>query len=60
MNPQRPWKVLDAEPGGGGQLHVVPAFEGERAHEASVLCWCDPRPDDQDPRLWIHHRRAEA
>jgi hypothetical protein len=56
----KPWKVTEAGPGGGGQLHVLPVFEGERTHEASVLCWCNPRPDAKDPRLWIHHRRAEA
>ena len=40
--------------------HVIPEFPGEREHEASVLCWCRPRRDEEDPRLVVHDRMAEA
>jgi hypothetical protein len=46
--------------------HVVPQFEGEREHVASVTCWCEPRLDRAprpalgDGRIWIHERRPQA
>lgn len=40
--------------------HVIPKFPGERQHAASVLCWCRPRRDEEDPRVVVHDRRAEA
>ena len=43
-------------------VHVMPlpTFPGEREHETSSRCWCEPKQDDKEPRLWIHERRAAA
>jgi hypothetical protein len=33
-------------------IHVVPQFG--REHVASKDCWCKPRQDDEEPRVFIH------
>lgn len=33
-------------------IHVVPQFG--REHIASKDCWCKPRQDDEEPRVFIH------
>ncbi len=35
-------------------LHVVPVND-LREHEASPLCWCKPRPDDEEPLCYVHN-----
>lgn len=43
------------------RVHVMPIGD-YREHESSRKCWCSPTPDDEDPRIWIHHsmdRREE-
>lgn len=45
---------------GADHVHVMPVFPGEREHTPSVLCWCHPRRDGQEPRVVIHERVAEA
>lgn len=40
--------------------HVYPDFPGEREHEMSELCWCEPYRDSIEPRVIIHNRMAEA
>jgi hypothetical protein len=56
------WHVVELNPGPTGHLemHVYPEFEGERAHEESPLCWCDPQPDAAEPHVHVHQRKAEA
>ena len=34
-------------------FHVVPLYD-LREHEASVDCWCNPEPDDEDENVYIH------
>jgi len=43
-------------------LHVMPlpTFPGEREHDCSSRCWCEPVQDGVEPRLWVHHRRAAS
>lgn len=41
-------------------LHVLPEFPGEREHQTSIDCWCRPKRDEQNHRLVVHERRAEA
>ena len=42
------------------RVHVIPVFDGERAHDESLKCWCQPRRDDEVPSLIVHNRKAEA
>jgi hypothetical protein len=43
------------------KVHTMP--EGDlREHLESRDCWCKPRPDDDDPTVWVHNsmdRREE-
>ena len=34
-------------------IHVLPCFG--RRHDASIVCWCQPEPDEEVPEVWIHH-----
>ncbi len=52
------WYGVDDEP--NDTFHVLPVYPGERKHAASVRCWCGPRQSDDEPRLWVHDRIAEA
>lgn len=49
---------LAAEP--GELIHCMPVFPGERTHEESVDCWCDPAPLSDEPSVIVHNRKAEA
>jgi len=43
------------------RVHVVPINDW-REHDPSVECWCKPTPDDEEPRIIVHHsmdRREE-
>lgn len=35
-------------------IHVVPVND-LREHECSAMCWCHPTPDDEEPRVFVHH-----
>ena len=37
------WAVATKEP------------NGNREHQLSQNCWCEPRQDDEEPTLWIHN-----
>lgn len=37
-----------------GDVHAVPLGD-YREHEASSNCWCKPRPDEEEPRVFIHN-----
>ena len=58
MSDQPPWHVVEC--GEPRRVHVLPVFPGEREHVASPECWCHPTPDSAEPRVLVHHRRAEA
>jgi hypothetical protein len=34
--------------------HVVPMGD-LRPHESACSCWCNPTPDPEEPRVFIHH-----
>jgi hypothetical protein len=34
--------------------NVIPA-DDLRPHEHSLQCWCHPTPDDEQPRVLVHH-----
>lgn len=36
-----------------GVIHVYPLFG--REHEATVNCWCQPKPLPDEPRVFLHH-----
>lgn len=36
-----------------GPWSVFPRFGME--HDNGATCWCNPTPDDIDPRILIHH-----
>jgi hypothetical protein len=38
----------------GDRIHVVPIGD-LREHECEPTCWCGPTPDDEEPRLFLHH-----
>jgi hypothetical protein len=35
-------------------VHVIPTAD-LRAHDASLGCWCEPTPDEDEPRMLMHH-----
>ena len=38
----------------GSDVHVMPVND-LREHEASLSCWCRPKPDDEfTPGLYVH------
>ena len=46
---------------GEHEVHVLPVNDW-RPHEATKNCWCNPTPDEQNPRVIVHHsmdRREE-
>lgn len=54
------WRVHD-ELDEHGEIHVWPEFDGERSHDLTgTECWCGPRRHEQEDRLIVHDRRAEA
>jgi len=34
-------------------FHVIPAAD-LRDHQPAMKCWCCPREDEDQPRVWIH------
>lgn len=49
---------FDEDAGVTDEQHVVPA--DDREHELASTCWCEPRQDQQEPRIWIHNYREVA
>jgi hypothetical protein len=41
------------DPSGDETVHIIPLVG--RRHDLSKTCWCHPTPDDEEPRLFIHH-----
>jgi hypothetical protein len=39
-------------------IHVVP-FNDLREHDTSLTCWCHPTPEDDEPRVVLHHSMDE-
>lgn len=45
-------------------IHVMPEFDGERKHEESTHCWCEPEwvneqevyEKREDVRVYVHRR----
>jgi hypothetical protein len=35
-------------------VHIVPE-DDFREHEPCAECWCCPTPDDEEPRIYVHH-----
>lgn len=35
-------------------IHTMPLGDF-REHQESVTCWCHPRQDEAEPRVWIHN-----
>lgn len=35
-------------------IHVVP-LNDLREHVARIDCWCHPTPEDDEPRVILHH-----
>lgn len=35
-------------------IHTIPLGDF-REHQESVTCWCHPRQDEAEPRVWIHN-----
>lgn len=35
-------------------IHVIP-LDDLRNHEASMECWCNPTPDEEEPLVILHH-----
>lgn len=54
------WLVIDRPGGRPEDLHVVPDFPGEREHELTFGCWCQPARDRYVPSVVIHNRMAQA
>lgn len=38
------------------EVHVMPVFPGERKHQATDGCWCEPEPDPEEVRTTVHKR----
>jgi hypothetical protein len=38
----------------GNEIHVTP-LNDLREHEDSAQCWCKPTPDEECPRVLVHH-----
>jgi hypothetical protein len=36
------------------RIHVTPCGD-LREHSLSMHCWCKPTPDDEEPRVILHH-----
>lgn len=41
------------------EIHVMPTND-IKEHEESILCWCKPKYDEQEPKLIIHNAFAES
>jgi hypothetical protein len=39
-------------------IHVVP-LNDLREHDTSLTCWCHPTPEDDEPRVVLHHSMDE-
>jgi len=50
--------ILDKENKENDEIHILPDFEGEKKHEASVKCWCEPEIVEvvNGRKIWVHKR----
>jgi hypothetical protein len=40
-------------------IHVMP-INDIKEHEESLLCWCNPKQDTEEPNVIIHNAFAEG